>query len=147
MIRYALKCSRGHGFESWFQSAEAYEALAERRLFSCPECGESSVQKALMAPPVRPARAAASKEERAPKPALSEPTDPRERALAELRRKVEEGSDYVGMEFAREARAIHEGTAPNRSIYGEARPDEARKLLEEGIPVAPLPFTPKAKTN
>jgi hypothetical protein len=67
--------------------------------------------------------------------------------LAELRRKIEQNSDYVGMNFAKEARAMHDGTAPERAIYGEARPEEARKLLEDGIPVAPLPFIPGRKTN
>jgi hypothetical protein len=64
-----------------------------------------------------------------------------------MRRKVEENSEYVGMNFAAEARAIHEGAAPERSIYGETKPDEARALIEDGIPVAPLPFMPARKTN
>ncbi|MGA1232388.1 MAG: DUF1178 family protein [Lutimaribacter sp.] len=79
--------------------------------------------------------------------ALTRPASPVEQQLAELRRKIEQNSDYVGMNFAKEARAMHDGTAPERAIYGEARPDEARKLLEDGIPVAPLPFIPGRKTN
>jgi hypothetical protein len=67
--------------------------------------------------------------------------------MAEMRRKVEENSEYVGLNFAAEARAMHEGTIDERSIYGEAKPDEARALLEDGIPVAPLPFMPKRQAN
>lgn len=139
MIRYSLKCDKGHEFESWFQSAEAFATLSAAGHLACPECGSSRVEKALMAPQVRPARNQA--------PLSAPPEDDRARALAELRRKVEEGSDYVGMNFAAEARAIHDGEAPERSIWGEARVDEARRLLEDGIPVAPLPFRPRSKTN
>jgi hypothetical protein len=78
---------------------------------------------------------------------LSQPDNPQEQALADLRRKIEANSDYVGMNFAQEARAMHDGDAPVRSIYGEARIDEARKLIEEGVPVAPLPFVPGRKAN
>ncbi len=78
---------------------------------------------------------------------LSKPASAAEQAIAELRRKIEESSDYVGMNFASEARAIHQGEAPERPIYGEAKMDEARALIEEGVPVAPLPFMPNRKTN
>jgi hypothetical protein len=78
---------------------------------------------------------------------LAAPQDPREAALAELRRRIEENSEYVGMNFAAEARRIHDGDAPERSIYGEAKPDEAKRLIEDGVPVAPLPFLPKARAN
>ena len=75
------------------------------------------------------------------------PRDPREAALERLRRHVEENSDYVGMSFAAEARAMHEGLAPERAIHGEAKPEEARKLIEDGIPVAPLPFRTRERAN
>jgi len=78
---------------------------------------------------------------------LTAPRSKAELALAEMRRHIEENSEYVGMSFAREARAIHEGDAPERAIHGEARAEEARKLIEDGIPVAPLPFLPKSKAN
>ena len=81
-----------------------------------------------------------------PRP-LGKPANPAEQALAALRKKIEANADYVGPKFAREARAIHEGSAPERPIYGEARADEARALLEDGVPVAPLPFTPGRKSN
>jgi hypothetical protein len=135
MIRYALECDRQHGFESWFASSEAFDRLAGASALSCPECGSLKIAKALMAPGVRPSD----------KPPAT--PDQREKALAELRRRVEENSDYVGMEFAAEARRIHLGDSPERSIWGEARPEDARALIEDGVPVAPLPFLPARKAN
>ena len=139
MIRYALTCDRDHGFESWFQSAEAFDRLRAAALVRCPDCGSGEVTKSLMAPQVQ-----ASRDRGQP---LSVPVTEREKALAELRRKVEENSEYVGMSFAAEARKIHDGDAPERSIWGEAKPDEARRLIEDGVPVAPLPFLPQRKAN
>lgn len=138
MIRYALKCHQGHRFESWFQSAGAYDALNSAGHVTCPECGSTSVEKAMMAPKVSSSRRVAS---------LSKPKDERERELAALKKKIETESDYVGGKFAAEARAMHDGEIPHRPIYGEAKTDDAVKLIEDGVPVAPLPFTPKAKTN
>ena len=143
MIRYALKCPDDHGFDSWFQSAEAFDGLLASGHLACPVCGSSTIGKTLMAPTVRPARKAG---EAAP-PTLSTPANDRERALAELRAKVQANSEYVGMNFVTEARAIHDGDAPERAIYGEARPEEAIRLLEDGVPVAPLPFMPPRRAN
>jgi hypothetical protein len=140
MIRYTLKCAQGHDFESWFQSAAAFDALQTGGHIACAICGEGKVEKALMAPAV-------AQLESPPRAALSHPQTPAEAALAEMRRQIEANSEYVGLGFAAEARAMHEGDAPTRSIYGEARPDEARKLLEDGVPVAPLPFLPNRKAN
>ncbi|MFC3179688.1 DUF1178 family protein [Cypionkella sinensis] len=142
MIRYNLRCSKDHGFESWFQSAEAYETLLSAAQIACPVCGDSSIEKTLMAPAVRPARKAGEA-----KPKLSEPTSEIEAAMAELRRQVEANSDYVGLNFAAEARRMHEGEIDQRAIYGEAKPEDARALLEDGVPVAPLPFMPRRKAN
>jgi hypothetical protein len=139
MIRYALKCEGDHAFESWFGSVEAFDRLLAAGHVSCPDCGTTAVGKALMAPSVAPSRRTAAP--------LAAPNDPREAALADLRRRIEETSDYVGLDFATEARRIHAGEAPERAIYGEARLDEARRLIEEGVPVAPLPFLPKARAN
>jgi len=146
MIRYTLKCRDGHAFESWFQSAERYGELRTAGHVSCPECGTAEVEKSLMAPQVQASRkrAAAAPED---SPDAAMPEDPRARALAELRAKVEAESDYVGMNFAAEARAIHEGEAPRRSIYGEAKFADAKALVEDGVPVAPLPFIPKSKSH
>lgn len=151
MIQYALKCSKGHSFDSWFQSAEAYDKLAASGMVTCAVCGCAHVEKAIMTPRVRPARDA-QKTAQMPKQSsddinvTSTPTEV-ERVLAELRRKVEENSDYVGHDFASEARKMHLGEAPERSIYGEVKPDEAKSLIEDGVPVAPLPFIPSRKTN
>lgn len=145
MIKFTLKCTDGHRFESWFQSADAFEKLKANGMVSCAVCGDSGVEKALMAPQVRPGRKASTGPEQE-KP-LSAPASPAEQALAELKRKIEANSDYVGMNFAKEARAMHEGAAPERSIYGEAKPEDAKKLIEDGIPVAPLPFLPGRKSN
>jgi len=151
MIQYALKCSKGHSFDSWFQSAEAYDKLAASGMVTCAVCGCAHVEKAIMTPRVRPARTAHKAAE------VTEPSSEKinvasappdaERVLAELRRKIEENSDYVGQKFASEARKMHLGEAPERSIYGEVKPDEAKSLIEDGVPVAPLPFIPSRKTN
>lgn len=147
MIRYSLKCKAGHGFDSWFQNAEAFSALQSAGQVACPICGTTSVEKSLMAPAVRPSRKAEARAMRADAPALSEPQSELEAAIAALRRQIEENSDYVGMNFATEARRMHLGEVPERPIHGEARLEEARKLIEEGVPVAPLPFLPARKMN
>lgn len=141
MIRYDLKCSQGHDFDGWFQSAEAFETLRKAGHVTCTLCGTAEVDKRIMAPAVRPARSVGEK------PKLKEPQNDLEAAFAEMRAQIEANSDYVGLNFAAEARAMHEGTIDERSIYGEAKPDEARALLEDGIPVAPLPFMPKRQAN
>lgn len=146
MIQYSLKCADGHTFDSWFQSAQAFDKLAAAGMVSCAICGLAKVEKAVMAPRVQAARDVAV----APPSgagALSKPANPKEQALADLREKVEKNSDYVGMGFASEARAMHDGDAPERAIYGEARAEDAKKLIEDGIPVLPLPFLPNRKTN
>ena len=138
MICFTLKCAEDHRFESWFPSAEAFERLKAAGHVTCAVCGRTSVEKAMMAPGVATGT---------PDRPLSAPASPAEQALAELRRRIEATSDYVGRDFAAEARAIHDGDAPQRSIHGEARADEARALVEDGIPVAPLPFRTGRKNN
>lgn len=152
MIQFSLKCAEGHTFDSWFQSTEAYDKLLAAGMVSCAVCGSAKVEKAIMAPRVRPARNAARKPAPAADPAptagaLSEPASAAEQALAEMRKQVEANSDYVGDKFVAEARAMHNGDSPERAIHGEARLDEAKALIEDGIPVAPLPFRPNRKTN
>lgn len=144
MIRYSLICAEGHRFDSWFASADAYETLSASGMVACAVCGTAKVEKAMMAPNVKQGGETAGPETSGP---LSAPASPAEQALAELRRRIEAESDYVGPNFAREARAIHEGDAPRRSIYGEANLQEARSLIEDGVPVSPLPFSPRQKTN
>ncbi len=148
MIRYTLKCDKDHSFDSWFQSADAFDKLKSAGMIACSVCGSGDVSKAIMAPRVRPARSAAIAPVPQPQPSgpLSQPASAAEQALAELRKNIEEKSENVGSEFAREARAIHEGEAPDRPIIGEAAPQEAKSLIEDGIPVAPLPWAMR-KTN
>lgn len=138
MIRYQLKCSADHSFDSWFQSAEGFDKLRAAGLVSCTTCGSTEVSKALMAPSVKGDNITAP---------LSKSDTPAEKAIAAMRTKVEENSDYVGESFASEARAMHLGDAPERAIYGEAKPEEARALIEDGVPVLPLPFSPRKRAN
>lgn len=149
MISFSLKCEKGHRFDSWFASAEAFDRLEKTGHLVCAVCGDPSVSKAVMAPSVRPARKAATPP--VPVPATSEKTKPSPEqiatAMAEIRKNVEENSDYVGGSFASEARAIHDGDAPERAIYGEAKIEDARSLIEDGVAVTPLPFIPRRKTN
>jgi len=137
MIRFSLKCSKGHNFDSWFKSGEAFESLNGSAMVSCAVCGDTEVTKTLMAPSV-------SKDKERP---LSAPASPAEQAVSEMRKEIETNSEYVGSSFAKEARAMHEGTAAERSIYGEAKVEEARSLIEDGVPVVPLPFGPRKQQN
>jgi len=131
MIRYILRCAAGHDFDAWFASSAAFEEQRAVRRVACVVCGAAEVEKAPMAPSVRGGRAAGE---------LSRPASPAEAALAGLRRHVERSSDYVGPDFAAEARRIHAGEGAQRPIWGEASREEARALKDEGIPAVPIPF-------
>ncbi len=145
MIKFALACDKGHGFESWFPDGAAYDEQARRGLIACPECGSTRVDKAIMAPAivgaVRPER-----EQGAAAPVPVALIDERRRALRqaarELRREIEAHTDDVGAEFPRIARAIHAGEAPERAIRGQATRAEVEALIEEGVDVLPIPFAP-----
>lgn len=147
MIRFSLKCAEGHSFESWFQSGDAFDGLRARGLVTCPACQSSKVEKSLMAPPVQATRAKAAAPKAAPQPMTNMPDPALAEAIAKLRAHVEANSDYVGDRFAAEARAMHDGDIDHRPIHGEARADDARKLIEDGVPAMPLPFIPRQKTN
>jgi hypothetical protein len=154
MIRYALRCERHHAFESWFQDSSAFDAQLKRKLVNCPVCNSVRVEKAIMAPRI------ASKKGRevapaapapAPTPAPAEPGSTplmmaHERELRaklkELRDHIVKNADNVGERFPNEARKMHYGEIEHRPIYGEASPDEARALIEEGVEVSPLPIPP-----
>ena len=128
MIVYDLVCTpSGHVFEAWFGSSRDYDEQRERGLLSCPMCGSEAIGKAPMAPAVRPSADAVD-----PKLFLA--------ALAAAQAKVLEKSTWVGKGFADEARAMHLGETEHRPIHGEASIDDARSLIEEGVPVAPLPL-------
>jgi len=154
MIRYSLVCEAGHDFESWFPSGDAYDAQRKRGLVSCPVCGSAKVEKALMAPSLG---RKGNRAETAPAPAPSSPgpeegTKPvtllseKEQAframLRAVRAHVTRNADYVGQDFADEARRMHYGEIEHRSIYGETDASEAKALIEEGIEVMPLPAVP-----
>ena len=145
MIRYALTCDKRHRFESWFKSSTAYEEQVARGLLACPVCGSSKVEKAMMAPTVTrrqrrapPARTPAG-EDKSPVALLSEHERELRGKLKELRDQLIKNADYVGPKFAEEARKMHYGEIEHRSIYGEASPDAARSLADEGIEFHPLP--------
>ncbi|HZL62037.1 MAG TPA: DUF1178 family protein [Pseudolabrys sp.] len=151
MIRYALACDKGHEFESWFQNSAAYDKQIKRKLIACPHCGSPKVEKAIMAP-----RLASSRKRAAPaEPPVAAPTpekspvamiSPQEQELRsklkELREHLTKNADHVGPKFPEEARKMHYGETEHRSIYGEASPDEAKALAEEGIEFHPLPILP-----
>jgi len=154
MIRYALHCQEGHDFESWFQNSAAYDKQAKRALIACPICGSTKVEKAIMAPRLgraeanekpapmpapAPAPAAAGK---APVAVMSPPERELRKKLKELRDHITKNADYVGPRFPEQARKIHYGEIEHRSICGEASPDEAKELHEEGIEFHPLPVLP-----
>jgi len=154
VIRYSLVCRAGHDFESWFQGSAAYERQVKRRLIACPHCGTAEVEKAIMAPRLartdKSAPIMASNEEVAPAPAQpSTPVamvSPQEREfrkkLKELRDHLTANADNVGKQFPEEARKMHYGEIEHRSIYGEASPQDAKALHEEGIEFHPLPVLP-----
>ncbi|MEL6617610.1 MAG: DUF1178 family protein [Pseudomonadota bacterium] len=142
MIKYALKCTDGHGFESWFASASAFDGLKAAGHVTCIICGTSDVEKAIMAPRVSTGKADGPTE-----PATTPAPAPDLPDLAKMREAVEKNATYVGGNFAREARAQFLGDKPDRPIYGEANPAEAKSLIEDGVPVAPLPFVPTRKAN
>jgi hypothetical protein len=159
MIRYALNCDHGHTFESWFANSAAYDRQAKRALIACPVCDSTKVEKAIMAPrlgrsdpadapepnklpipapPTPPAPGAAP----GPVAVMSPPERELRKKLKELRDHLTKNADYVGPRFPEQARKIHYGEVEHRSIYGEASPDEAKELHEEGIAFQPLPILP-----
>ena len=138
MIRYALLCEHEHAFEAWFGSSADYDDQAERGLVECPSCGSQLIRKQIMAPAVAGTKAHGA----APPPEMQAMMM---EAASRVRKHVEDNFDYVGDRFAREARDIHEGVSPDRGIYGEATPREVRELIEDGVPVAPVPGAARAK--
>jgi hypothetical protein len=168
MIRYALNCADGHAFESWFQNSAAFDKQKKRGLVTCPICGSDKVEKAIMAPklartdvvrppvpipspppPSNPQATAPAMSPAPPVPAgkssvaiMSRQERELRQKLKELREHVTKNANYVGGQFPEEARKMHYGEIEHRSIYGEASPDEAKALLEEGIEFHPLPVLP-----
>src|SRR5262245_22864827 len=162
MIRYRLKCEKRHEFEAWFSDSAAFDRQAKRGQVSCPRCGTTRVEKALMKPSIakggRRKRVEKSPEpappQSAPAPPQSAPQAQPEThrlaahgelavAMRKLRTEIEAKSEYVGPRFPDEARKIHYEEAPARGIHGEATAEEAKALSEEGIEFFPLPILPE----
>ena len=141
MIKYALACEHGHAFEGWFGSSDDYDDQAGRQLLACPVCDTRAVAKQIMAPAISGTKA--QKRDAQPQATRAMMME----AMGKLRRHVEENFENVGDTFAREARAIHEGKSEERPIYGEASGAEVKKLVEDGVPVAPLPPSAPKKTE
>jgi hypothetical protein len=137
MIKYALACADGHAFESWFPDSAAYDKQRKRGFLSCPECGSTHVDKAIMAPAIVGGERAAL----ANTPAIA--GDDRRRQAREfftrMRREIEANTDDVGSKFPQVARAIHFGDEPERAIRGRASLAEAKSLVEDGVGVLPVP--------
>jgi hypothetical protein len=169
MIRYALICAKGHNFESWFANSAAYDKQVKRKLVDCPVCGDTKVEKAIMSPRLAgvarrgsgdavssadmPAHAAAGEAATANAPTGAAQdkvpvaiVSPQEREfhakLRAIREHLTKNADYVGKKFPEEARKMHYGEADHRSIYGEASPQDAKELHDEGIEFHPLPVIP-----
>ena len=138
MIRYTLTCENGHGFEGWFSGSADFDSQMARGLVSCPVCGSMTVSKALMAPSVSTARHKEAQQALAIETVQKEVVAKIKAVVAEIKA----NSEDVGERFPEEARRIHYGETETRGIIGQASPDEARELLEEGIAVAPLPVLP-----
>ena len=155
MIRYTLRCERKHTFESWFQDSSTYDAQVARKLVSCPVCSSVKIEKAIMAPRIVSKK---GRERAEPVPATAAPAESpasgstpllmaQERELRtklkELRDHIVKNADNVGEQFPNEARKMHYGDIEHRPIYGEASPEEAKSLIDEGVEVSPLPVLPE----
>ena len=165
MIRYALICDKGHDFESWFRNSASFDKQAKRGLVACPRCGSTKVEKAIMAPrlsgsgradqPPAPSPKAEdvstatateqATERKVPVAMMSSQEQELRTKLRELRDHLTKNADYVGRKFPEEARKMHYGEIEHRSIYGEASPDDAKELHEEGIEFHPLPVLPEER--
>jgi len=140
MIRYALICEHDHEFEGWFGSSGDFDDQQGRGLLECPVCATQAVRKQIMAPAVAGTKRGRKDDVGATQAMMLE-------AMGKIRKHVEENFDDVGDSFAKEARAIHEGKSEVRGIYGQATPAEVRDLVEDGVPVAPLPPEPPKKSE
>ncbi|NOG73783.1 DUF1178 family protein [Roseicella sp. DB1501] len=160
MIHYDLQCGAGHEFDGWFKDSSAYEAQASAGFVECPVCGSHAVSKRLMAPAI-PKKGRSRAKEAVPAPPVVPPAPPAAAAeagpaaagpvpaqvlalLQRMRAEVEKNCDYVGKDFAEEARRMHRGESDHRGIYGEASDADTEALRDEGIEVARLPWVPRA---
>lgn len=139
MIRFSLHCGNAHEFDAWFRSNEDFDEQKKSGLLSCPFCHSTSIEKQLMAPAVSTAR----KREQQVGLGLEAEQQKMLSALREVTKKVRKEAEYVGDRFAEEARRIHFKEVEERAIYGEASVKEVSSLMEDGIPVVPLPSLPE----
>ncbi len=155
MIHYDLRCSDDHAFDGWFKDSAAFDRLAKRGMLECPHCGDTKVERALMRPAVAKGSEALPVPVPAPQPPA--PAAPQAAAVAggpmpaqmramlqRMRAEVEKHCDYVGPQFAEEARKMHRGESDKRGIYGETSPEQAEALAEEGIEFSRIPWVPPA---
>ncbi len=154
MIRYALACDKRHEFEIWFKNSADYDHQRKRGLVACPACGSVKIEKMIMAPALgrsskskplpRPAEPAtpAAPEATSPVAMMSPQEHEFRKKLKELREHLTKNADNVGTKFPEEARKMHYGEIEHRSIYGEASPQDAKELHDEGIEFHPLPVLP-----
>ena len=145
MIRYALICEHEHTFEGWFGASTDFDDQQARGLIECPVCGVKAVRKAIMSPAV--AGAKRSGQDQTPAQSHAQNHAMMMEAMGRIRRHVQDTFDDVGDTFATEARAIHEGRSEDRGIYGQATSAEVRDLIEDGVPIAPLPPEPIKKSE
>jgi hypothetical protein len=151
MIHYSLRCEQNHEFDSWFQDSAAFDKQVKRKLVACPICNSVKVEKAIMAPRIakkrrgerQPAPAAAPTDGKAATPMVMSPEQELRAKLKELRDFVKSNAEDVGQRFPNEARKMHYGEIKHRPIYGEATPDDAKSLIEEGVDVMPMPVLPE----
>jgi hypothetical protein len=152
VIHYQLLCGAAHEFDGWFKDSANFERQAKRGQISCPVCADTKVTRALMAPRLGKRGLVIEHETAAPVTAPEPPPmqaggvmpDQVRAVLHKLRAEVEKNCDYVGPDFATEARKIHNGEAEPRGIYGESTEAEAEALAEDGIGVARIPWLPRA---
>jgi hypothetical protein len=164
MIHYQLRCRNNHDFDGWFANSSAFEEQNQTGLISCPHCADINIERALMAPAIgrRSNRIQNSDstdldQQIPPSGTLQRPanspistalpsvpfSEPMLNLINEMRAEIEKNCDYVGSDFAEEARKIHYGETDPRGIYGETTLDEAKELVDEGIEIAALPWSPR----
>lgn len=156
MIHYQLQCGQAHGFDGWFKDSASFEKQAKRGLIECPECGGTDIERALMAPALAKRDVVPVPVATPPVPTTTQAVEPPAKvaagrlpaqmraALQRMRAEVEKNCDYVGPDFADQARAMHRGEIEPRAIYGESTEEQAENLAEEGVPVAKIPWVPRA---
>jgi hypothetical protein len=141
MIRYDLICNKGHAFDGWFRDSDGFEKQLRHKLVACSHCGSEKIEKQIMAPGIP------AKSNKTSQTMVAGTVDPRTQELMqmmrEVRKTVAENSEYVGDRFADQARKMHYAEIKKRGIYGEATPEEAKALIDEGIEVHPLPRLPE----